>query len=459
LVAAGACDDGLSGTCTQNSDCPDTPATCSSDTCSANPYGKSGIDCTTDADCNVDFDCDNTERCESGDNAGGTCDSATYGTNDNPQCPNYDNCTAQDGDGCSNYDDPATVDVDEALCEFSRCGDGILDPAEGCEIDDSGVTPVILVHSGTLAPGTTCNACVLSTCGANAGTQPGEQCDDGNTDNTDGCTTSCRNAQCGDGIVQVGEECDDANGVETDECTNECKWNVCGDGVRFTEGTPNANTGALQLCDAGPLGGAGGIFTRGRDDGDGYYDQPAFCNGQCEVVCDGTNGTGASLWKGNNWCLMAAEEYPLWPVDPLVVPAVNNLDDATYTAFVLDWDDAKEYCEDLGIDARLVKYDSTANAATLGGVMTQLGGGFTWWLGAYDNFAEAPPVPSNPGRFVWLDETAVTDVFVGGRPDGTGDCAAAASDSVPTGYVYDSACGATQRFFCEYQGPFPRSAQ
>ena len=52
----------------------------------------------------------------------------------------------------------------------------------------------------------------------------GEDCDDGNQDDTDACTSSCKSAKCGDGIVQAGvEQCDDGNMVDNDGCTNTCK--------------------------------------------------------------------------------------------------------------------------------------------------------------------------------------------------------------------------------------------
>jgi len=39
---------------------------------------------------------------------------------------------------------------------------------------------------------------------------PGEQCDDGNTVDGDGCSATCmREAYCGDGTVDPGEACDD----------------------------------------------------------------------------------------------------------------------------------------------------------------------------------------------------------------------------------------------------------
>ena len=52
---------------------------------------------------------------------------------------------------------------------------------------------------------------------------PGEQCDDGNFDNTDGCIENCRFAVCGDGLVRASvESCDDGNQDEHDGCTSAC---------------------------------------------------------------------------------------------------------------------------------------------------------------------------------------------------------------------------------------------
>lgn len=52
---------------------------------------------------------------------------------------------------------------------------------------------------------------------------PGEECDDGNTDVTDGCLDSCAAARCGDGKVWVGHEgCDDGNLMDGDGCSAAC---------------------------------------------------------------------------------------------------------------------------------------------------------------------------------------------------------------------------------------------
>ncbi|HNG97569.1 MAG TPA: DUF4215 domain-containing protein, partial [Candidatus Absconditabacterales bacterium] len=55
----------------------------------------------------------------------------------------------------------------------------------------------------------------------------GEQCDDGNTNDTDGCNTLCKlipQPYCGDGLLQISnnESCDDGNNNNNDGCTNQC---------------------------------------------------------------------------------------------------------------------------------------------------------------------------------------------------------------------------------------------
>ena len=83
---------------------------------------------------------------------------------------------------------------------------------------------------------------------------PTEQCDDGNKDDSDACTTSCTNAVCSDGFVQVvnGEQCDvGVDNADNAACTTQCKDNVCGDGALY-------NTGAgTEECDNGAENGPG----------------------------------------------------------------------------------------------------------------------------------------------------------------------------------------------------------
>lgn len=88
------------------------------------------------------------------------------------------------------------------------------------------------------------------TCG-NGAKEGNEQCDDGNTVNTDGCVNGCRLPRCGDSFVQPGEECDDGNNSNIDACTLACKNERCGDKiVQIMEYCDDGNTTNGDGCNA-----------------------------------------------------------------------------------------------------------------------------------------------------------------------------------------------------------------
>jgi cysteine-rich repeat protein len=93
---------------------------------------------------------------------------------------------------------------------------------------------------------------------------PGEECDDGNTTDGDGCPGDCLlpdppEPECGDGIVDPGEECDDGNTVSGDGCDSGCLEEdpveeLCGNGtVDISEGEQcdDGNTTSGDGCDSG----------------------------------------------------------------------------------------------------------------------------------------------------------------------------------------------------------------
>jgi cysteine-rich repeat protein len=55
----------------------------------------------------------------------------------------------------------------------------------------------------------------------------GEQCDDGNLVDNDGCDSNCRPTGCGNGIVTMGEQCDDGNLIDFDGCNSDCTPSEC----------------------------------------------------------------------------------------------------------------------------------------------------------------------------------------------------------------------------------------
>jgi cysteine-rich repeat protein len=116
-------------------------------------------------------------------------------------------------DGNSDNDD------DCVNCEPAICGDGeVYAGVEDCD-------------DGNAEDTDACVKCNPAICG-DENVQTGvEECDDGkNGINTDACTDECKKAACGDAFVQDGEQCDDGNTVDTDTCTK-CKLAVCGDGI------------------------------------------------------------------------------------------------------------------------------------------------------------------------------------------------------------------------------------
>jgi cysteine-rich repeat protein len=106
----------------------------------------------------------------------------------------------------------------------ARCGNDIVEPGEQCD-------------DGNAADGDGCSAsCRIETpspvCG-NGIVETGEQCDDGNTANDDGCSSICLLEallpDCGDDFIDIGEQCDDGNTLSGDGCSAACRLEAPGE--------------------------------------------------------------------------------------------------------------------------------------------------------------------------------------------------------------------------------------
>ena len=150
-------------------------------------------------------------------------------------------------------------------------------------------------------------------CG-NGVVEAGEDCDDGNRFNDDGCTNQCHTSNCGDGEVNPGEEdCDDGNRIDTDSCRNDCTLARCGDGVTRTDlasddrgyeacddANANENDACLASCQAARCG--DGIHRRDLNEGqlgyeacdDGNEDETDGCLNNCQLPSCGDGEVGAN---------------------------------------------------------------------------------------------------------------------------------------------------------------------
>lgn len=85
-----------------------------------------------------------------------------------------------------------------------------------CFGDESCGIPYIMARGRTLVP---------IACG-NGTLETGEECDDGNTINGDGCSAQCKLEVCGNGRIDGNEQCDDGNTVNGDGCSAQCTIEV-----------------------------------------------------------------------------------------------------------------------------------------------------------------------------------------------------------------------------------------
>ena len=147
--------------------------------------------------------------------------------------------TSATGSG-SDSDSTSTTSAETSTTSTSgpppTCGDGMVDDNEECDDGNTDNTDNCT------------NDCLNAVCG-DGYVGPGESCDDGNQIDDDECSNSCALASCGDGLVQGEEECDDGNDVDTDACLNTCKMAVCGDGT-VQEGAEDCDDGNVDETDS-----------------------------------------------------------------------------------------------------------------------------------------------------------------------------------------------------------------
>jgi cysteine-rich repeat protein len=199
----------------------------------------------------------------------GPCTCGNGVTNSGEQCDdgNQESC-----DGCDFNCTASTVCGNGVVCGSEECDDGNTAGGDGCSLNC------------TLEPGWICDrddsfagapTVCKPVCGDGTRTA-GEECDDGNKVDGDGCSATCRKERgwccsgdanclppagklcttiCGDGLLRLGEACDDGNRVDGDGCNNDCTvttgFRCFGEPSQCSQGCGNGTVGPGEECDDG----------------------------------------------------------------------------------------------------------------------------------------------------------------------------------------------------------------
>ncbi|MBI5501397.1 MAG: hypothetical protein HY907_14220 [Deltaproteobacteria bacterium] len=206
-------------------------------------------DCTYQ--CTVDLDCDDGETCNGDEacSASHLCELGTAKAEGEP-------CTdSSGGDGACHG----------GTCAPISCGDGVVDPGEECDdgnvIDGDGCETdctYTCVADAECDDGAFCNG--AETCSAayvcEAGTPEADLTACTTADGAGGVCRSglCAAIDCGNALVEPGEDCDDGNAVPGDGCEADCTWSCssvpeCDDEV-LCNGAETCT--AAHVCEAGP---------------------------------------------------------------------------------------------------------------------------------------------------------------------------------------------------------------
>eukprot|EP01098_Paradermamoeba_levis_P007262 TRINITY_DN2_c0_g4_i3.p1 TRINITY_DN2_c0_g4~~TRINITY_DN2_c0_g4_i3.p1 ORF type:complete len:673 (+),score=234.67 TRINITY_DN2_c0_g4_i3:64-2082(+) len=191
-----------------------------------------------------------------------TCDNGTLNSlgmsnASNPLCRPWNSVTpcrpASCGDNIVDFgEDCDSGGVDTWLCFKNctfRCGNRQID-ADFNETCDNGNPIKFPARANDGNSDSRPNACRMNCrlyfCGDNVVDNLGcEQCDTGanrSDSRPNACRTNCRNAYCGDGVVDAGEECDDKNNIDDDGCS--CCKRDCGNGIK--QGNEDCDDGAAN---------------------------------------------------------------------------------------------------------------------------------------------------------------------------------------------------------------------
>jgi cysteine-rich repeat protein len=216
-------------------------------------------------------------------------------------------CPDSDGDGVFDDSDDCPDSPRGALVDANGCAASPLDSDNDGIQDDVDQCPT---QAGTAEN----NGCPSGGGGPVCGNhvvETGEQCDDGNTTNSDGCSVTCQTEtggpSCGNGTVETsaGEQCDDGNTTGGDCCSANCQRdsgaasNDCctnptaiGEGTQLYSNFGATTDGPLELDDCN-------FFGHSDIRSDIWYCYTATCTGETAIsLCGSGYDTKMAVYAG-----------------------------------------------------------------------------------------------------------------------------------------------------------------
>lgn len=251
---------------------------------------------------------------------GTTCgDGEVNGTE---QCDNETD--AWSGKICGADDNFASCTTD-ADCENTTCGAGY----DACPVSS-------ICHGGDHDG----EACPTGGCGTGTCTAEQYQLSRYRTCNDDGTSADCSwnswgvclggTQICGNGNVEGDEECDDGNGDNTDSCTTSCLNNVCGDGDTYI---------GYETCDAGENNGV--VCTPD------YSGTCSYCNTACQFTVVSGSYCGDEVAQTGEYC--DGSDLPMYCFGGAVTPGARDykteVDCSNY--LVAGYSSGDAYCQSL----------------------------------------------------------------------------------------------------------------
>jgi fibro-slime domain-containing protein len=190
------------------------------------------------------------------------------------------------------------------------CGNGVMDPGEQCDDGNTnagdGCSRICQIPAGWSCTGWPSICTMAGVCGDSI-LGASEACDDGNTKAGDGCSADCKTveggyecrvpgrpcvAACGDNMIVGGEQCDDGNKTDGDGCSAVCQVEPGATCPKTTSGAPAPGKCMGTVCGNGVKEG-----NEGCDCGTDPANVPTGCKGPNGLFFGDASGCSKTCTK------------------------------------------------------------------------------------------------------------------------------------------------------------------